>query len=71
VRVLLRHADRFADAVRTVVEAPAARWWWEPLDGSTVTSVLRWHTDGTAWFHPAFTTPVRLRDWHGPVPYPG
>jgi hypothetical protein len=29
--LLLRHADRFESAVRTVVEAAAAQWWWEPL----------------------------------------
>lgn len=41
------------------------------LDPLTVTSVMRWHTEGTAWFHPAFGRPWRRPDWPGPLPYPG
>jgi len=41
------------------------------LDPVTVTSVMRWHTEVTAWFHPAFGVPSRCPDWPGPLPYPG
>ena len=41
------------------------------LDSTTTTSVMRWHTETTAWFHPAFAAPKRLTDWTGPVPYAG
>lgn len=42
-----------------------------PVGEDTVTSVMRWHTETTAWFHPAFAAPERLPDWPGPLPFPG
>jgi hypothetical protein len=34
---LAKHADLFADAARTLAEAPAAAWWWHPLDRTAQT----------------------------------
>ena len=41
-----------------------------PIDGG-VTSVLRWHTETTAWFRPAFERPVLTGDWTADLPYTG
>lgn len=40
------------------------------LDGAS-TSVMRWHTECTAWFHPAFGTPLRTGIWSGDLPFTG
>ena len=49
---------------RALVEAPAARWWWSPLDEDTQ-SIVRWLDEGRRRAHgPELAgTPERLRRW--------
>jgi hypothetical protein len=42
-----------------------------PVGGRSVTSVMRWHTETTAWFHPAFGKPARTGIWSGDLPFTG